>query len=230
MPSDTCFLVLHLSGPLQSWGFDSRYTQRNTGLFPTKSAVAGMICAALGYSRGSQDEKEFLDQMRTCTLTTLSLVKYAGSEEKRWKIPTRRIEDFHTVLGTKSADGKNKKDAVLTQRQYLCDAEFLALLEGPRELVTSIGEALKDPVWGLWLGRKSCIPSKPVFGGVYETLNQIEQACLHGFSCDTFTQVQEVETFDQGKDSLPDIAVSFDILKRSYVSRRVRYHKGEAQD
>jgi CRISPR system Cascade subunit CasD len=230
MPSDTCFLVLQLSGPLQSWGFDSRYTQRNTGLFPTKSAVAGMICAALGYSRGSQDEKVFLDHMRTCTLTTLSLVKYAGSEEKRWKIPTRRIEDFHTVLGTKSADGKNKKDAVLTQRQYLCDAEFLALLEGPTDLVTSIGEALKNPVWGIWLGRKACIPSKPVFGGVFDSLNQIEDTFLHGLSCDNFSQVSEVDAFDQGKDSIPDVAVSFDIQKRSYVSRRVKYHKGKKQD
>ncbi len=227
MLSDTCLLVIQLSGPIQSWGYDSRYTLRNTGLFPTKSAVSGMICAALGYPRGSDQEKEFLDQIQSCAFTSIALTKQRGNGEKKRKIPIRRIEDFHTVLGAKSAGGKNKKDAVLTQRQYLCDAEFLALLEGPRDFITTIGNFIKDPVWGIWLGRKSCPPSKPVFGGIFETLKQVEESFLCGLSCVNFDHVKEVDAFDKGKDSIPDVAVSFDILKRSYVSRRIKYHKGE---
>jgi CRISPR system Cascade subunit CasD len=48
MSYDNRFLALRLEGPLQSWGFDSQYNRRNTGLMPTKSAIAGMCCAALG--------------------------------------------------------------------------------------------------------------------------------------------------------------------------------------
>ncbi len=47
MLSDNRFLALRLEGPLQSWGFDSQYSRRSTGLMPTKSALAGMCCADL---------------------------------------------------------------------------------------------------------------------------------------------------------------------------------------
>jgi CRISPR system Cascade subunit CasD len=227
MPSDNYILVLQLSGPMQSWGFDSRYSNRNTSLFPTKSALSGIFCAALGYPRGSDQEKKFLDQIRPCPFTSVVLPKYSQNENKQWRTPIRRIEDFHTIIGTKSADGKYKKDAVLTQRQYLCDAEFLTLLYGPLDLIEKIGESLKDPEWGIWLGRKSCIPSKPVFGGIFESQKQIEETYFLGLSLDEFAQVKEVYEFHEGKDFIPDVAVSFDILKRNYISRRVKYHKGK---
>ena len=60
MSSENNYLALRLQGPLQSWGFDSQYNRRNTGLMPTKSALAGMCCAALGFGRGSDEEQAFL--------------------------------------------------------------------------------------------------------------------------------------------------------------------------
>ena len=75
----------------------------------------------------------------------------------------RRMEDYHTVLGTRSADGKIKDTAVLTQRTYLNDAAFAAFLTGDRATLEELARALQDPCWGVWLGRKACIPSAPVF-------------------------------------------------------------------
>ena len=48
------YLALLLDGPLQSWGFSSRFQRRTTGLHPTKSGVIGMICAAMGLAKGSR--------------------------------------------------------------------------------------------------------------------------------------------------------------------------------
>ena len=62
----TKFLALRLSGVLQSWGYNSEYTYRNTGLFPTKSAVLGLCCAAKGLNRGSDEEREFLEAVADC--------------------------------------------------------------------------------------------------------------------------------------------------------------------
>jgi CRISPR-associated Cas5-like protein len=36
-----------LEGPLQSWGDHSKYGRRDTLTFPTKSAIYGMILAAM---------------------------------------------------------------------------------------------------------------------------------------------------------------------------------------
>ncbi|MBM4284862.1 MAG: type I-E CRISPR-associated protein Cas5/CasD [Deltaproteobacteria bacterium] len=41
-------LFLRLAGPMQSWGIQSRFTIRDTGLEPSKSGVVGLLAAALG--------------------------------------------------------------------------------------------------------------------------------------------------------------------------------------
>ena len=41
-------LLLRLEGPMQSWGYGSYKKDRNTKLYPTQSAVTGMICRASG--------------------------------------------------------------------------------------------------------------------------------------------------------------------------------------
>ena len=45
-------MALLLDGPMQSWGFGSQFERRSTGLTPSKSGVAGLLCAALGLVKG----------------------------------------------------------------------------------------------------------------------------------------------------------------------------------
>lgn len=42
------FLLLWLEAPLQSWGHDSKFGQRYSLDFPTKSGVLGIFCSARG--------------------------------------------------------------------------------------------------------------------------------------------------------------------------------------
>ena len=41
-------LLLRLAGPLQAWGCESKFEKRRTGREPTKSAVVGLLAAAMG--------------------------------------------------------------------------------------------------------------------------------------------------------------------------------------
>jgi CRISPR system Cascade subunit CasD len=41
-------LLLRMRAPMMSWGDHSRFTIRDTRREPTKSAVIGLLCAALG--------------------------------------------------------------------------------------------------------------------------------------------------------------------------------------
>lgn len=52
---DTAILRLTLSGPLQSWGDRSKFWNRQTQAFPTKSGIIGLIFCALGLG-GPQKE------------------------------------------------------------------------------------------------------------------------------------------------------------------------------
>lgn len=44
-------LVIRLTAPLQSYGNEATFNRRTSNYYPSKSAVIGMIAAALGYRR-----------------------------------------------------------------------------------------------------------------------------------------------------------------------------------
>lgn len=222
MSSDKSYLALRLEGPLQSWGFDSQYNRRNTGLMPTKSAIAGMCCAALGLPRGSDKEQEFLVSFGTVRMTSIAIPRNGIKKE----LPVRRLQDYHTVQNTKTADGKYK-DCHITHRQYLTDAAFGILLEGEAALLGEIAAALADPVWGIWLGRKTCIPSAPLLVGLKDTQDEAFRLIIGEKTLESFTRQEDVENFADGHDSLPDTPVSFATDRRLFSPRRVKTEQGK---
>ncbi len=240
-------IALRLSGPMQSWGYNSEYTYRNSGLFPTKSAVLGICCASMGLPRGSEQEKQFLEKLSGSLMTAIALPRKRFLGEKSWLVNVRRIEDFHTVMGALNAkgepqvvkiDGKQQVTASgrkvlqadLTYRQYLCDADFVVLLadiESP--IADQLEDKLADPDWGMWLGRKSCIPSAPVFAGKYETVEEANETLLGAKELKCFTYQKEVLSFADGVDTLMDAPLDFAIDRRVRGQRRVVIHEAENQ-
>jgi CRISPR system Cascade subunit CasD len=150
--STFCF---RLCGPMQSWGTQSRFLVRETGLEPSKSGVVGLICAAMGNSRGDRE-----------AIAKVAALKMAVRADR----PGIMRMDYHTVGGTRSdADGYGviRADAsgvgpVVSRRYYLADAEFLVGIEGARAALEGIAAALGAPRWQIFLGRKSFVPSAPL--------------------------------------------------------------------
>lgn len=155
-------LLLRLVGPMQSWGTTSRFDQRDTGKEPSKSGVIGLLAAAMGIDRENWIDLEPLTHMAM------------GVRHDRSGVPKR---DYQTAgcAATDTiikADGKQAKNGgVVSDRFYLADAAFLAGLEcADRAVLARIHAALRNPVWSLALGRKSYVPSEPVWieNGVQE--------------------------------------------------------------
>ncbi len=241
MSSDKSYLTLRLEGPLQSWGFDSQYNRRNTGLMPTKSAIAGMCCAALGWPRGSKEEQDFLISFGEIRMTAIAIPRNGVKKD----LPVRRLQDYHTVGGgydpddlserrsitTSAEDGKPRAKngqalAVLTRRQFLTDAAFGVLLEGDAILLSEMATALADPKWGIWLGRKNCIPTAPVFAGLKSNCDDALRLLIGEKTLESFTRQEDAADFSDGCDSIPDMAVSFDSDHRLFAPRRVRTLQG----
>lgn len=141
-------LLLRVQAPMQSWGSRSRFDDRDTELEPTKSGVLGLIAAALGVPRDNWTDLAPLTRLRF------------GVRVDREGIPRT---DYHTAQ-----EGRN---TAVTRRHYLADAAFLVGLEGEAPLLTRIENAVRNPVWPLFLGRKSFPPARPLFfeeGGLRE--------------------------------------------------------------
>jgi len=148
-------LFLRLEGPFQAWGnHESKFLVRRTAEAPTKSGVIGLLCAALGIPRPAAAETG---------LPKLSALKMGV----RIDSPGIRWWDYHTVgadmdMRIAEEEGKTKPGAMLTRREYLCDASFLVALQGDANLIAELAAAMENPKWTLYLGRKCCPPSRPL--------------------------------------------------------------------
>jgi CRISPR system Cascade subunit CasD len=216
--SDTACIALLLDGPLQSWGFASRFQRRTTGLHPTKSGVIGLICAAMGLAKGSDEERAMLPQLAKLKMSSIVIPRERPGADTL--LPVLRLDDYHTVLGTRRASGKMNEDAVVTHRQYLLDARFGVVLAGERSVLDRVAAALQNPTWGVWLGRKSCIPGEPVYRGLFETRADAQRELIGDGPIEEFTTVSEVEGFAEGTDSINDQPVSFGDDKSSGPDKR----------
>jgi CRISPR system Cascade subunit CasD len=66
------------------------------------------------------------------------------------------------TYGVRKASGK-AGETVISNRYYLADADFLVGLEGSDgPLLRRLHDALMEPTWQLFLGRKSFVPGVPV--------------------------------------------------------------------
>ncbi len=147
-------LLLRLVGPMQSWGTTSRFNQRDSGKEPSKSGVIGLLAAAMGINRENWMDLELL--------THLAM----GVRHDRPGIPKREYQtagcaSSDTII---KADGSQAKDGVVSSRFYLADAAFLVAVEGDdHALLEKAHSKLKNPTWSLALGRKSYLPSEPIW-------------------------------------------------------------------
>jgi CRISPR system Cascade subunit CasD len=133
-------LVLRLAAPLQSWGTSSRFVRRNTDRAPGKSGIIGLLAAAQGRRR--TDPIEDLVGLRIGV---------------RIEQPGRLERDFQTA---RPLDGSAPMP--LSYRFYLADAVFVVAVQGEPSVLAGLQDALRHPVFPLFLGRRSCPPAGPV--------------------------------------------------------------------
>ena len=203
MSSEKTCLALLLDAPMQAWGHASRFERRTTALHPTRSGVIGLLAAALGIDKYAHDESAQLDRLTPLRITTITLPR----RDRRGELPIVRLEDYHTVgprEGIRRASGKVDKDAtVQTYRHYLLDARFGILLEGPSPLLTEIAAALRDPCWGVWFGRKCCLPATPLLAAGPALLAEAWAQLLRRAD---YTGDEPREHFDHVLESTPHTA------------------------
>lgn len=138
-------LLLRFAAPLQAWGTESKYDIRKTDREPSKSGIVGFLAAALGRRRDESVED-------------LNALRVGVRADQEGEI----IQDFHMVH-------KDEKTSYLTRRYYLSDAIFVVGVESEdNAMLQQLEEAVKNPVFPLFLGRRSCPPCGQIVLGIRE--------------------------------------------------------------
>lgn len=155
-------LVLRLEGPLQSWGENAKWDFRDSSTMPTKSGIVGLFGCAMGQERGSQVLVELAQSITVAV---------------RADRPGAKFVDFQTVQGKplKTADGgKRSNNTILSPHAYLQDASFTVFIDTTPEWQQRIISALENPRWCMYLGRKNCVPSRPILANRMEAADLME--------------------------------------------------------
>ena len=165
-------LILNLESPLISFGGETIDNHGVTRRFPAASMLTGLLANALGWRRVERDRHQRLQDrfvfaaridreqaggLRTTDFQTAQL----GRNDRGW-----------TTRGTPEgrAGGANTYDAPhLRWRDYLADLRVtVALRLEPADEEPTLDDleaALNEPARPLFIGRKPCLPSGPLFAG-----------------------------------------------------------------
>lgn len=157
------YALFRLQGVMASWGEVVAGEVRTSESTPTRSALLGMLGAALGIEREDDAAHHALSRM----LHIAVLVHNAGTP----------MEDYHT---TQTPDGTRGRElttraeelsykslaTILSRRTYYCDQSVTVAIwkkkrgtaseRDDRWSLEEIVEAINAPRWTLSLGRKSC--------------------------------------------------------------------------
>jgi CRISPR system Cascade subunit CasD len=164
-------LLLRLEAPLMSFGGVLVDERGVTEPFPTRSMLTGLLGNALGY-----------DHREAAALSRLQdRLRYAVRRDR----PGRKLVDFQTVdLGqaflaeawTTRGEAVSRRGGTaatgthIRWRHYWADAAFtVALALDPAAEEPELGRcaaALAEPERPLFLGRKPCLPSRPLALGI----------------------------------------------------------------
>jgi CRISPR system Cascade subunit CasD len=235
---------------MHSWGTSSRFQNRATNHHPSKSALAGMIAAAMGLRKGTEAERQTLADIAELRLISVVLPR----KDHRGKyLPVQRLRDFHTVGGgfdrktdptsiPRKAKGGPGDNATVTEREYLTDTRFGVVLEARKEdahfLLERIRLALLDPVWGIWFGRKCCLPSRPLSPQLVNSrdaafLTILQNVDMDGCEITEFEREEEVDNPAEADAAFYDQPESFGTGEtsgaggRAFHLRGVRLHRAQ---
>lgn len=145
-------ILLKFAGPLQSWGTRSHFETRHTDLYPSKSAVIGMVAASMGYRR---DDERIQD---------LNCLDFAVRIDQSGQL----LRDYHTAKKYKSSGDFDKP--YVTNRYYIEDAVFVAAIGHENGLlVKDIAASLQNPYFQPFMGRRSLPLVADYFLGIHDT-------------------------------------------------------------
>ena len=166
------FLLLVLDGPLSAYGAEMVDARGPVRAWPGASLLTGLLANALGYDRGAREAHARLQ----ARLDFAVRIDREGSSLRDFQTAQlRQNDEGWTTRGVPEgrAGGPNTYASPhIRERDYFADSILtIALaLRYPAESPTldDLAAALMEPARTLFLGRKPCLPARPIFAGFIE--------------------------------------------------------------
>lgn len=161
-------LVFKLVAPMASWGAVAVGESRHSDSHPGRSAILGLLAAALGIDR--EDDAAHARLGAACRLGVKVMAPGFPLRDYHTvqKPPEARKPRYRTRRQALTWPARNKLDTFLSAREYRMGmAATVAVLATPGRATDAptlqqLMEALRTPFFPLYLGRRSCPPGAPL--------------------------------------------------------------------
>jgi len=192
------YLVFRLYGPLAAWGDIAVGEYRPSFAHPSKSAIIGLLAAALGIRRDEDEYQQALADIcffavRVDAMGTLLRDYHTAQVPSEKKGVTRYTRYSELAV--------EKLNTLLSSRDYRCDAAYTVAisfrddrenslrilaerLNVPKFTLSVLAGKLSKPEFVLYLGRKSCPLALPLQPKVVTATNFREALESHDFYTD----------------------------------------------
>lgn len=209
-------LILVLEGPLVAFGAEMVDARGPVREWPGASLLTGLLANALGWTRGARDA---LDRLQARLDFAIALDRPGESVRDFQTAALAHNDVGWTTFGMPEgrAGGAGTYDSPhIRERDYRADASVRVALtlreadEAPT--LDDLAAALQEPARPLFLGRKPCLPSRPVFETVVEA-EDVTAALLAGATATTLLVVLD-------RPGLPDH------LERLHVTDQRNFRSG----
>lgn len=225
------YLVFQLYGPLVSWGDIAVGEMRHTAIHPSKSALIGLLGAALGVDRDQELEQNKLAMSYEFAIKLM----LSGS----------LLQDYHTTQAVASLkhrsyhsrreaiiNGEKQLKTVLSKREYRCDSLAIVAIRAKETAfytLSAVREALLKPKYHLYLGRKSCplaLPLSPILiqaAGPKNALDQYQPSDTLKFLHRRFKFSKENMAGYYWEGEASDLIPSYTVIRHDQPVNRKRW-------
>jgi CRISPR system Cascade subunit CasD len=153
----TAFLLATLYAPMASWGDITVGERRTTWDRPSRSAIFGLIAAALGLVREDQSAHDALDTGYGFAVRVDAPGRLMADYHTAQSVPETALKKQHPKT-RRQLLAAGKPETILSRREYRVDAAYtIALWAKPqaRWSLNELAAALSEPAFVLYAGRKA---------------------------------------------------------------------------
>ncbi|MEW6593569.1 MAG: type I-E CRISPR-associated protein Cas5/CasD [Thermodesulfobacteriota bacterium] len=156
------YLLFTLYGPLAAWGDIAVGEYRPSFAQPSKSAIVGLLAAALGIRREEEERQQALASSCFFAVRVDSMGVLLRDYHTTQVPSARKGVAHYTRRSELAADDLN---TILSSRDYRCDAVYtvaISVTDNAPFSIRQLADGLRNPVFTLYLGRKSCPLAMPL--------------------------------------------------------------------
>lgn len=231
------FLVFPIYAPMASWGDVAVGEYRPSYGYPSRSAVLGMVAAALGVTREDEAAHAQLAQELGVAVAVYSEGALLRDYHTAQSVSTSDLKKRpHRTRSDELAVAKDDLHTILSTRDYRQDAVSMVLLysrrDAPQWTLEAIAAAIERPRFAMFAGRKACPLALPLAPAIVEAENLMAALAESPEQTERLREQLGKQTFQlRYLAAEPDVSaglpVSYQVQRKDALLSRKRWQFGD---